>query len=59
MEKKFSELVNDTISPDELGRVYGGVHPVDEKSACITNACKTQVQKSGSLCDTAVCYSQA
>jgi len=60
MDKKFSDLVKDSISKNELKKTYGGAgaDQAEMMSACDHSACSTNLNNSKSLCTTGVCCHQ-
>ncbi len=67
MDKKFSELVNDSIKKNELGRIYGGFDPNDLQNgsgnnahACSSYVCSDNIEPNEKYCTQgdAVCDSK-
>lgn len=53
MDKKFSELVNDSIKKNELGNICGGFNPGGSGNntyACTSYVCSTDVEPNDKYC---------
>ncbi len=61
MNVNFLELTKDTINPDEMSKIYGGIYTdfEDQRSACTTSACSASYRATSGSCTTSVCYSRA
>ncbi len=57
MNVNFLELTKDTINPDEMSKIYGGIY--EQRSACTTKACSDSYKVVSNSCTTSVCYSRA
>ncbi len=57
MNVNFLELTKDTINPDEMSKIYGGV--LVQKNGCTTGACSNGLKTIEPTCTTSVCYTRA